>query len=94
MFFSNFHKNNDDMFLSRVIRRTREAPEIKMPEMPPPQTRAEAREQNKRRYLPAERLQIQLNKQVKREKEKNRLNDDDIDKIVESMGRVMNNLKL
>ena len=82
------------MFLSRVIRRTHEVPEIKMSEMPPPQTRAEAREQNKRRYLPAERLQIQLNKQVKREKEKNKLNDDDIDKIVESMGRVMNNLRL
>ena len=92
MLFSNFHQR-ENMFQTKVIMKiTEEAPEIKVPDEP--LTRAEAKEQNKRRYLPAERLQIQLNKQMKREKKKNRLKVDDVDKITESMGRVIGSLGL
>ena len=85
MLFGNFHQR-ENMFQTKVIMKKEEvAPEIKVPDEP--LTRAEAEEQNKR-----ERLQIQLNKQMKREKKKNRLKVDDVDKITESMGRVIGSI--
>jgi hypothetical protein len=60
-----------------------------------PETRKEQKEMNKHRYLPGERLQMQLNKQAKRDKKKaarkacEPLKEDDVDRISKSMGRVM-----
>ena len=97
-----FHRESN-MFETSVVYKNRPIieipPELKAPE-PPPQTRAEARDQNKRRYLPGERLQIKLNKQLKHDKAKTTnpqsvlkdLQEDDIDKISKSLGRVMSSL--
>lgn len=92
-----FHRESN-MFETSVVYKNRPIieipPELKAPE-PPPQTRAEARDQNKRRYLPGERLQIKLNKQLKHDKAKTAtvaLQEDDIDRISKSLGRVMSSL--
>ena len=80
---------------------SQEAPKKLVPETIEPElipkTRAEAHEQNKKKYLPAERLAIQLHKQLKKEKQKkDKLNDmereldeRDINKLTESMRRIM-----
>ena len=88
-----FHRESN-MFETSVVYKNKPIieipPELKLPE--PPQTRAQARDQNKRRYLPGERLQIKLNKQLKHDKTKTAtvaLQEDDIDKISKSLGRVM-----
>ena len=96
-------QRESNMFETSVVYKNRPIieipPELKLPE--PPQTRAEARDQNKRRYLPGERLQIKLNKQLKKDKvkttsltETSRVNidEDDIDRISKSLGRVMSSL--
>ena len=66
-----FHRESN-MFETSVVYKNKPLiempPELKAPE-PPPQTRAEARDQNKRRYLPGERLQIKLNKVIEYSKE-------------------------
>ena len=84
----NFHKR-ENLFQTRVIVEKKEElpPELKEPE-PLPETRKEAKEQNKHRYLPGERLQMKLNQQARREKKQNRLKTDDVERISKSMGRV------
>ena len=80
--FKGFHKREHD-FQTKIMK-ARQVAE------PPPQTRAEAKELNKRRYLPGERLQIKLNKQVSHEKKKEKeLDEDDIDRITKSMNKIM-----
>jgi hypothetical protein len=85
----NFHRNRENLFQTRVIVEKKEElpPELKEPE-PLPETRKEAKEQNKHRYLPGERLQMKLNQQARREKKQNRLKTDDVERISKSMGRV------
>jgi hypothetical protein len=81
--FKGFHKREHD-FQTKIMKARQVNAE------PPPQTRAEAKEQNKRRYLPGERLQIKLNKQVSHEKKKEKeLDEDDIDRITKSMNKIM-----
>ena len=62
------------------------------PDLPMPETKAEAKEQQKYRYLPGERLSIQLAKQAKqtkKEHKKDKLNSGDIERLSASMGRIM-----
>ena len=77
------------MFQTRVIVEKKEElpPELKEPE-PLPETRKEAKEQNKHRYLPGERLQMKLNQQARREKKQKKFDVDDVERISKSMGRV------
>ena len=97
-----FHRDSN-MFATKVV--YKEAPKKLVPETiepePIPKTRAEAREHNKKKYLPAERLAIQLQKQLKKDKEKqkqkkdnlnDKLDEEDINKLTESMRRVMGSL--
>jgi hypothetical protein len=57
-----------------VVQKEEELPKEELPIEEAPKTRKEAKELNKYRYLPAERLQIKLNKQLQKEKKKNKLN--------------------
>ena len=63
-----------------------ELPDVEMPE---PTTRAEVKEQQKYKYLPGERLAMQLAKQSKKQKKKQKLNSDDVERITASMGKIM-----
>ncbi len=66
-----------------------EVPEVEMPE---PTTRAEVKEQQKYKYLPGERLAMQLAKQSKKQKRKKKLNSDDVERITTSMSKMMKSL--
>ena len=96
----NFHKR-ENLFQTRVVVQKKEElpPELKPPEAQP-ETRKEQKEMNKHKYLPGERLQMQLNKQAKRDKKKaarkacKPLKEDDVDRISKSMGRVMEGLQV
>ena len=88
----NFHKK-ESLFQTRVVIHKKEElpPELKAPE-PIAQTKKEQKEINKHKYLPAERLQMKLNKQAKKEKKKKAkpiLKKDDINRISDSVGRIM-----
>ena len=97
-----FHRDSN-MFATKVIYKNPE-PKLLVPEVKDieiiPKTRAEAREQNKKKYLPAERLAIQLHKQLKKEKKEKKeiiaedapLDEQDIEKITDSMRRIMGSL--
>ena len=64
-----FHRR-DNMFQTRVvIEKKEELPEEEKPQELP-ETRKEAKEQQKLKYLPGERLQIKLNQQSRKEKKK------------------------
>jgi hypothetical protein len=63
--------------------------------IPIPKTKKEAKEANKFQYLPGERLSIQMTKQSikdkkkdKKKKESERLDENDIDGITDSVGRI------
>ena len=90
----NFHRNRENLFQTRVIVEKKEElpPELKEPE-PLPETRKEAKEQNKHRYLPGERLQMKLNQQARREKKQKKFDVDDVD-LVPSCEDVRSHLRI
>jgi len=60
-----------------------------MPDLPMPETKKEAKEQERYKWLPGERLSIQLSKQAKKEKTKMKsLGSEDIERLTASMGRI------
>jgi hypothetical protein len=70
----NYHQRSNMFQTKVVIQKEEELPKEELPIEEAPKTRKEAKEMNKYRYLPAERLQIKLNKQLQKEKKKNKLN--------------------
>jgi hypothetical protein len=77
-----------------VVVEKKEDPILQTPTFEPiPETKKEAKELAKYKYLPGERLQIMLNKEAKKAKKKKltscKLREEDVDRISKSMGRVV-----
>lgn len=89
----NFHKR-ESLFQTKVVVQKKEELPVELKQEPIPETKKQQKELNKHKYLPSERLQMQLNKQAKRDKKKAAkkpiLKTSDIDRISKSMNRVIN----
>ena len=65
-----------------------------MPDLPMPETKKEAKQQERSKWLPGERLAISLSKQAKKERKKDKsLSSSDIERLTASMGRVTQLMK-
>ena len=90
-----FHGKRENMFQTKVVIQKEEPLLIQENFEPIPETRKEAKQLAKYKYLPGERLQIMLNKQARKSKKKPQsiaLKKDDVDRISKSMGRIMDGL--
>jgi len=64
------------------------------PNLPIPETKKEAKQQERYKWLPGERLAISLSKQAKKERKKDKsLSSSDIERLTASMGRVTQLMK-
>ena len=87
------HRKFQSMFKTQIdFVSTEKKDDLPPPDLPIPETKKQQKEQQKYRYLPGERLSIQLAKQAKKtkkESKKDKLNAGDIERLSASMGRIM-----